>query len=218
MAMGERGLISRLLSPKFGGYLTFATIGRGKESAPGQPTIQDLLDVFNFRQIAPDTKVFGIIGKPVGHSKSPMLYNKAFRSISFNAVFVPLLVDNVKSFLKTYSSTDYAGFTCTIPHKEAVVQFCDEVDPVAKSIGAVNCVIRRQYDGKLYGCNTDYVGAITAIEDGLRASGVQDGSNGSPLAGRLFVVIGAGGAGKAVAYGAKAKGARIVIANRTYGP
>ncbi|KAF5774145.1 putative 3-dehydroquinate dehydratase, Shikimate dehydrogenase [Helianthus annuus] len=216
MAMGERGLISRLLSPKFGGYLTFATLGRGKESAPGQPTIRDLLDVFNFRQIAPDTKVYGIIGKPVGHSKSPMLYNKAFRSIGFNGVYVHLLVDNVKNFLETYSSTDYAGFSCTIPHKEAVVECCDEVDPVAKSIGAVNCVIRRQDDGKLYGCNTDYVGAITAIEDGLRASGVQDGSNGSPLAGRLFVVIGAGGAGKALAYGAKAKGARIVIANRTY--
>ncbi|KAI7756574.1 hypothetical protein M8C21_009884 [Ambrosia artemisiifolia] len=181
MAMGERGLISRLLSPKYGGYLTFATLGRGKESAPGQPTIEDLLDEFNFRQIGPDTKVFGIIGKPVGHSKSPMLYNKAFRSIGFNGVYVHMLVDNVKKFFETYSSSDYAGFTCTIPHKEVVVQCCDEVDPVAK---------------------------VT--------SGVQDGSNGSPLAGRLFVVIGAGGAGKALAYGAKEKGARIVIANRTY--
>ncbi|KAI3828489.1 hypothetical protein L1987_02590 [Smallanthus sonchifolius] len=216
MAMGEKGLMSRILSPKFGGYLTFGTVERGKESAPGQPTIRDLLDLFNFRQIGPDTKVFGIIGKPVGHSKSPMLYNKAFKSVGFNGVFVHLLVDNVKNFLETYSSKDFAGFSCTIPHKETIVQCCDEVDPVAQAIGAVNCVIRRQTDGKLYGCNSDYVGAISAIEDGLRASGVQDGSSGSPLAGRLFVVIGAGGAGKALAYGAKEKGARIVIANRTY--
>ncbi|KAK9065583.1 hypothetical protein SSX86_014984 [Deinandra increscens subsp. villosa] len=216
MAMGEKGLMSRVLSPKFGGYLTFATLERGKESAPGQPTIKDLLDLFNFRQLRPDTKVFGIIGKPVGHSKSPMLYNKAFRSVGFNGVFVHMLVDNVKNFLETYSSRDFAGFSCTIPYKEAVVQCCDEVDPVAKAIGAVNCVIRRQNDGRLYGCNTDYVGAISAIEDGLRASGVQNGSSGSPLADRLFVVIGAGGAGKALAYGAKEKGARIVIANRTY--
>ncbi|XP_076930014.1 bifunctional 3-dehydroquinate dehydratase/shikimate dehydrogenase, chloroplastic-like [Bidens hawaiensis] len=213
MAMGERGLISRLLSPKYGGYLTFGTVERGKESAPGQPTIQDLLDVFNFRQIGPDTKVYGIIGKPVGHSKSPLLYNKAFRSIGFDGVYVHLLVDDVKNFLETY--TDFAGFSCTIPHKEAVVQCCDEVDPTAKLIGAVNCVVRRD-DGTLYGCNTDYVGAITAIEDGLRASGFKDGASGSPLDGRLFVVIGAGGAGKALAYGAKEKGARIVIANRTY--
>ncbi|KAJ0768929.1 putative 3-dehydroquinate dehydratase, Shikimate dehydrogenase (NADP(+)) [Helianthus annuus] len=216
MVMGEKGLMSRVLCPKFGGYLTFGTVEDGKVSAPGQPTIRDLLDLFNFRQLGPDTKVFGIIGKPVGHSKSPLLYNKAFRSVGFNGVYVHMLVDNVKNFLETYSSTDFAGFSCTIPHKESIVQCCDEVDPIAKSIGAVNCVIRRQNDGKLYGCNTDYVGAISAIEDSLRGSGVQNGASGSPLAGRLFVVIGAGGAGKALAYGAKEKGARIVIANRTY--
>nr|GEV55140.1 bifunctional 3-dehydroquinate dehydratase/shikimate dehydrogenase, chloroplastic-like isoform X2 [Tanacetum cinerariifolium] len=183
MVMGEKGLMSRVLCPKFGGYLTFGTLEHGK---------------------------------PVGHSKSPLLYNKAFRSVGFNGVYVHLLVDNVKKFLDTYSSTDFAGFSCTIPHKESLLQCCDEVDPVAKSIGAVNCAIRRPNDGTLYGCNTDYVGAISAIEDSLRGSGVQNGATGSPLAGRLFVVIGAGGAGKALAYGAKAKGARIVIANRTY--
>ncbi|XP_076891762.1 bifunctional 3-dehydroquinate dehydratase/shikimate dehydrogenase, chloroplastic-like [Bidens hawaiensis] len=216
MVMGEKGLMSRVLCPKFGGYLTFGTLENGKVSAPGQPTIRDLLDLFNFRLLGPDTKVFGIVGKPVGHSKSPMLYNRAFRSVGFNGVYVHMLVDNVKNFLDTYSSTDFAGFSCTIPHKESVVPCCDEVDPVAKSIGAVNCVIRRQNDGKIYGCNTDYVGAIFAIEDSLQVSGVQNGGSGSPLAGRLFVVIGAGGAGKALAYGAKEKGARIVIANRTY--
>ncbi|KVH91369.1 hypothetical protein Ccrd_006604, partial [Cynara cardunculus var. scolymus] len=205
MVMGERGLMSRVLCPKFGGYLTFGTLEHGRVSAPGQPTIRDLLDLFNFRQLGPDTKVYGIIGKPVGHSKSPMLYNHAFRSVGFNGVYVHLLVDDVKNFLETYSSTDFAGFSCTIPHKESVVQCCDEVDPIAKSIGAVNCIIRRQNDGKLYGCNTDYVGAISAIEDGLRGSDVQNGSTVSPLAGKLFVVIGAGGAGKALAYGAKEK-------------
>ncbi|KAL9401078.1 hypothetical protein Peur_004927 [Populus x canadensis] len=167
------------------GCLTFGTLESGFVSAPGQPTIKDLLDLYNFRQIGPDTKVFGITGKPVGHSKSPFLYNEAFN--------------------------------CTIPHREAAVKCCDEVDPVAKSIGAVNCITRRQKDGKLFGYNTDYVGAISAIEDGLRASQNVSNAVGSPLAGKLFVVIGAGGAGKALAYGAKEKGARVVIANRTYG-
>lgn len=110
MVMGEKGLMSRVLCPKFGGYLTFGTLENGKVSAPGQPTIRDLLDLFNFRQLGPDTKVFGIIGNPVGHSKSPMLYNKAFRSVGFNGVYVHMLVDNVKNFLETYSSTDFAGF------------------------------------------------------------------------------------------------------------
>lgn len=216
LVMGEKGLISRILCPKFGGYLTFGVMEKGKISAPGQPTIEDLLDLYNFRQIGPDTKVFGIIGKPVGHSKAPILYNTAFKSVGFNGVYVPFLVDNVRNFLSTYSSADFAGFSCTIPHKEAALECCDEVDPVAKSIRAVNCIVKRADDGKLLGCNTDYTGAIIAIESGLRGAKINDSATGSPLAGKLFVVIGAGGAGKALAYGAKEKGARVVIANRTY--
>ncbi|KAL5848141.1 hypothetical protein ACOSQ4_006154 [Xanthoceras sorbifolium] len=216
LVMGERGLISRILCAKFGGFLTFGTLESGIVSAPGQPTINDLLNLYNFRQLGPDTKVFGIIGKPVSHSKSPILYNEAFKSVGFNGVYVHLLVDDVAKFLQTYSSCDFAGFSCTIPHKEAAVKCSDEVDPVAKSIGAVNCIIRRESDGKLFGYNTDYVGAISAIEDGLRAKHNLSSSGSSPLAGKLFVVIGAGGAGKALAYGAKEKGARVVIANRTY--
>ncbi|XP_057484811.1 bifunctional 3-dehydroquinate dehydratase/shikimate dehydrogenase, chloroplastic-like isoform X2 [Actinidia eriantha] len=216
MVMGERGLMSRILCPKFGGYLTFGTLESGIVSAPGQPTIEDLVNLYNFRQIGPDTKVFGIIGKPVSHSKSPILYNEAFKKVGFNGVYLHLLVDDIANFLRTYSSTDFAGFSCTIPHKEAALKCCDEVDPIAKSIGAVNCLIRNSSDGKLFACNTDYVGAITAIEDALRGSHHVMGTTGSPLAGKLFVVIGAGGAGKALAYGAKEKGARVVIANRTY--
>ncbi|PIN14374.1 Pentafunctional AROM protein [Handroanthus impetiginosus] len=216
MVMGERGLMSRLLCPKFGGYLTFGTLEGGKVSAPGQPSIDDLVNLYNFRLIDTDTKVFGIIGNPVRHSKSPKLYNRAFKEAGFNGVFVHLLVDDVAKFFETYSSFDFLGFSCTIPHKEVALTCCDEVDPIAKSIGAVNCVIRRPIDGKLFGCNTDYVGAISAIEAGLQGS--QNGASGvrSPLAGKLFIVIGAGGAGRAIAYGAKEKGARVVIANRTY--
>ncbi|XP_041000947.1 bifunctional 3-dehydroquinate dehydratase/shikimate dehydrogenase, chloroplastic-like isoform X1 [Juglans microcarpa x Juglans regia] len=216
IVMGERGFMSRILCPKFGGFLTFGTIESGIVSAPGQPTMKDLLHLYNLRRIGPDTKVFGIIGKPVHHSKSPILYNEAFKSVCFNGVYIPLLVDDIANFLQTYSSTDFAGFSCTIPHKEAALKCCDEVDPVAKSIGAVNCIIRRPTDGKLVGYNTDYVGAISAIEDGLRGSHNSSNTADSPLAGKLFVVIGAGGAGKALAYGAKEKGARVVIANRTY--
>ncbi|KAJ8573819.1 hypothetical protein K7X08_010330 [Anisodus acutangulus] len=213
MVMGEKGLMSRILCPKFGGYLTFGTLEVGKVSAPGQPTIENLLNLYNFRQLGPDTRIFGIIGKPVSHSKSPLLYNEAFRSVGFNGVYLHLLVDDVANFFRTYASLDFAGFSCTIPHKEAALDCCDEVDPTAKSIGAVNCVVRRP-DGKLFGCNTDYVGAISAIEEALQGS--QPSISGSPLAGKLFLVIGAGGAGKALAYGAKEKGARVVIANRTY--
>ncbi|KAG5016922.1 hypothetical protein JHK85_023058 [Glycine max] len=114
------------------------------------------------------------------------------------------------------SSDSYLYFSVTIPHKEAAIKCCDEVDPVAKSIGAVNCIVRRPTDGKLIGYNTDYVGAVTAIEEGLRGKHNCSSTTISPLASKLFVVIGADVAGKALAYGAKAKGARVVIANRTF--
>ncbi|CAO2834249.1 unnamed protein product [Amaranthus hypochondriacus] len=213
LVMGEKGLISRILCAKFGGYLTFGVLKQGAVSAPGQPTIRDLLDLYNFRLIGPDTKVFGLIGNPVGHSKSPHMYNPAFKSVGFDGVYVPLLVDNVPNFLRTYSSPDFVGYSVTIPHKMAALECCDEVDPIAKAIEAVNCLVKKPRDGKLAGYNFDYVGAIEAIEEGL-----QDGGSVapvSPLAGKLFVVVGAGGAGKALAYGGKAKGARVVIANRT---
>ncbi|XP_062145224.1 bifunctional 3-dehydroquinate dehydratase/shikimate dehydrogenase, chloroplastic-like [Alnus glutinosa] len=214
IVMGERGFISRILSAKFGGFLTFGSIEAGVVSAPGQPSIKDLLDLYNFRLLGPDTKVHGVIGNPIGHSKSPHLYNPAFKSVNFNGIYLPLLVDNVANFLKTYSSPDFVGYSYTIPHKEAGFNCCDEIDPIAKEIGAISCMIKRP-DGNLMGYNVDYLGAIAAIEEGLRANGA-NGASGSPLAGKLFVVMGAGGAGKALAFGGKEKGARVVVANRTY--
>lgn len=216
LCMGERGLISRLLSPKFGGYLTFGTLSKGKESAPGQPTMSDLLDVYSIKQIQADTKVYGIIGNPVSHSKSPILHNASFKALNLNAVYVPFLVDDLSTFFGTYASPDFAGFSITMPHKETACALCHEVDPVAKSIGAVNTITRGSTDGKFSGYNTDYVGAISAIEDGIRGLQSHKDVGVSPLAGRTFVVIGAGGAGRALAFGAKYKGAKVVIANRSY--
>eukprot|EP01018_Ginkgo_biloba_P010731 Gb_22470 [translate_table: standard] len=215
--MSERGLISRILCPKFGGYLTFGSLGLGKELASGQPTLTDLINVYRMKCLGRDTKVFGIIGNPVGHSKGPVFHNQAFKEIGFDAIYVPFLVDNLAEFLRVYSYPDFAGYSVTIPHKEAALECCDEVEPIARSIGAVNTIVRRESDGKLIGYNTDYTGAISAIEDGLKGR-LKSGNweNTSPLSGKLFVVIGAGGAGKALAYGAKQKGARVAIANRNY--
>ncbi|KAJ1687761.1 hypothetical protein LUZ63_019151 [Rhynchospora breviuscula] len=215
LVMSERGLMSRILAPKFGGYLTFGKLDAEKESAPGQPTITELLDIYNFRQITADTKVLGLIANPVKQSKSPILHNKCFKAVGFNGVYLPLLTDDLAKFLDTYLSPDFVGFSCSLPHKVTAVRCCNIVHPVALSIGAVNTLIRRPYDGKLGGFNTDYIGSISAIEDGIKGSSSK-GDAVSPLAGRLVVVVGAGGAGKAVAFGAAEKGARVVVANRTY--
>lgn len=109
IVMGERGLISRLLSPKFGGYLTYGALEAGAISAPGQPTAKDLLDLYNFRLIRPNTSVYGITGKPVGHSKIPLLFNAAFKAVGLNAVYLHFLVDDVEEFFNTYSCIDFAS-------------------------------------------------------------------------------------------------------------
>lgn len=108
--MGQSGLISRLLSPKFGGFLTFGSLASGKESAPGQPTLSDLRNVYGLRRVNRQTKVFGIVGKPVGHSKGPIIHNAAFRDIGYDGIYVPLLVDDLKEFLNIYNNSDFAGF------------------------------------------------------------------------------------------------------------
>ncbi|CDP03556.1 unnamed protein product [Coffea canephora] len=215
-AVGDRGLISQLLGPKYGAIVVWGSLGDKPEL--GLPPLRSIAQVYNLEFINPDTKVFGVISNPVGHSKGPLLHNPAFRHTGYNGIYVPLLVDNIKEFFRVYSSSDFAGFSVGIPHKEAAVGCCDEVDPFAKSIGAVNTIIRRPTDGKLIGYNTDCHACITAIEEALRERQIINGqaSHTSPIAGKLFVLIGAGGAGRAMAFGAKSKGARVVIFNRNF--
>ncbi|KAI3773117.1 hypothetical protein L6452_04316 [Arctium lappa] len=215
-AVGDRGLISQLLGPKYGAFMVSGSLG-GK-SIPGLPPLLSIKNIYKLDNVDVDTKVFGVVSNPVGHSKGPLLHNPAFRYCGYNGIYVPLLVDNIKEFLRVYSCTDFAGFSIGLPHKEAAVACCDEVDPLAKSIGAVNTIVRRPADGKLVGYNTDCDACITAIEDALRERQVSNGEvpNVSPIAGRLFVLVGAGGAGRALAFGARSKGARVVIFNRNF--
>ncbi|KAL6968413.1 hypothetical protein U1Q18_034214 [Sarracenia purpurea var. burkii] len=213
-AVGDRGLISQLLGPKFGAFLVCGSLGN--TSIPGLPPLVSIKQVYKLECINSNTKVFGLISNPVGHSKGPLLHNHAFRHTQYNGIYVPMLVDDINEFFRIYSCTDFAGFSVGIPHKEAAVRCCDEVHPLAKSIGAVNTIIRRPTDGKLVGYNTDCEASITAIEDALRERHVTNGaaSLDSPIAGKVFVLVGAGGAGRALAFGAKSRGARVVIFNQ----
>jgi len=212
LAMGEAGVTSRLLAPKLGGFLTFGALGRGRASAPGQPTLEELRAMYRLPAMTPGTATLGVVGRPVGHSRSPALHNAALSAANADAVYVPLLVEELAPFLATEPFASFKGFSVTIPHKEAALECADEVDPLAAEIGAVNTLVRGE-DGKLRGYNTDCAAAIRAIELGLGA----DPTSADSLAGLTVVVVGAGGAGRAVAFGAKAKGASVVVANRSIG-
>lgn len=215
-SLGERGLISQILCRKFGGFLVYGSM-KG-HSVPGLPSLNMLRQAYKIEHIDVDTKVFGLISKPVSHSKGPILHNPTFQHVKFNGIYVPMFVDDLKAFFSVYSSPDFAGFSVGFPYKEAMIGFCDEVHPLAQLIGAVNTIVRRPDDGKLVGYNTDSEASITAIEDALSEPGCTDGDTSftSLLNGKLFVLVGAGGAGRALAFGAKRRGARLIIFDIDY--
>ena len=207
VTMGEHGHVSRVLGPKFGAFLVFASLEAGREAAPGQVPIRDLLDLYGFRDIGPATRVYGVIANPVAHSMSPAIHNAAFHHCGIDAVYLPFRVDDPADFIPAYKELPVEGYSVTIPHKEAVIPLLDEVQPLATRIGAVNTVVAR--GDRLCGSNTDWSAAVKAIENGLPA--------GEPLAGKTVLLLGAGGASRAIAFGLAERGCRVVLANRTHG-
>lgn len=134
------------------------------------------------------TQFCGVIGKPVGHSLSPAIHNAAFRTSGLNFVYLAWQVDAIGDAIKGLRALgNFRGASVTIPHKVAAMQFLDQVEPTAKRIGAINTIVAEK--GELIGYNTDATGALRA----LRESGVD-------LKGRRIVVLGSGGAARAIAF------------------
>ena len=208
LAMGERGVGSRILARKFGGLLTFASLEEGAGSAPGQLTIDALTNLYRYRSINADTEVFGVAAKPVAHSMSPLIHNTAFAELGLDAVYVPFLVDDITDFLKR-SRPFVRGYSVTLPHKEEAFRNADEVDDLTRKIGSLNTLVARE--GKLVGTNTDITAAIGAMEDALGGKA----GDASPLAGRKVALVGVRGTARAVGFGLVDAGAEVTIYNRT---
>ncbi len=150
------------------------------------------------------TKVVGVFGFPVEHSLSPAMHNAAFAALQLSYIYVPFAVqpDRIGPAVRSLSALGIVGVNLTIPHKESVLPFLDEITQEARDVGAVNTV--HCVDGRLLGDNTDGQGFYTP----LRERGVD-------LAGKAVVVLGAGGAARAVVFRLAREGARITLANRT---
>jgi len=150
------------------------------------------------------TNVVGIIGNPVEHSLSPLMHNAAFKHLNLDYIYVPFLVSNnsLEDAIKGAKSLNIKGLNVTIPHKTEVIKYLDSMDKSAEFIGAVNTV--KFEDDQAIGFNTDGIGAVKAIEE---VSSVKD---------KKVVMLGAGGAARAVAFQILIDGAgSLVIANRT---
>ena len=154
--------------------------------------------------ISGKTKVCAIIGDPVEHSLSPIIHNAAFKELGLNLVYVAFTVTTreLQTAILGAKSLGLWGLNVTMPHKNAVMNYLDEVDSTAKSIGAVNTVLNN--NGRLIGYNTDGNGTMIALQE-----------NGVYLKEKKLVLIGAGGAAKAIAYQAAQDVEELVILNRT---
>ncbi|MCD6389278.1 MAG: shikimate dehydrogenase [Desulfobulbaceae bacterium] len=148
------------------------------------------------------TVIHGIMGDPVTHSLSPAMHNAAFAELGLNCVYVAFPVKDVRSAMDGFRVLGVKGVSVTIPHKQAVISWLDEIDPVAVKIGAVNTLLIRN-DRTIKGFNTDWLGANRALEEHL------------DLAGKTILLLGAGGSARAIGFGLIEAGARVMIASRT---
>ncbi|HEX7897951.1 MAG TPA: shikimate dehydrogenase [Planctomycetota bacterium] len=208
IAMGDFGEPLRILYARYGGRLTYAAIRSGGESAPGQLTVEDLVRLFQVKSMDASTSLYGVIGNPVAHSKSPALFNDVFKRLGMNARYVRLKVDDPGRIRELAEAMELRGMSVTIPHKQALMASLDEADEIAAGIGAANTVTVK--DGRLLGANTDILAAMEAIKD----AAVRKWSHG--IYGMRALVLGAGGVARAIAWGLKREAARVTIANRTF--
>ncbi len=203
MCMGPQGLPSRVLAVQGGALWTFAAGDDDEGTAPGQVSSRLMIDQYRAGSITPTTRVYGVAGNPVAHSLSPPLHNAAFRAAGVDAVYLPLHTTSMGDLLEFTRGLPLHGLSVTMPWKVEILPHLDEVDPLARAIGAVNTVVRRS-DGSLWGTNTD----AAAITEPLGAR--------LPLRGAQVLLLGAGGAARAAAFALGREGADVTILNRTY--
>lgn len=223
LGMGPFGLMSRVLAGKFGGFLTFAALNRAGATAPGQPTIGELLDFYRYRTIGVKTAVYGVIGWPVEHSLSPAVHNAGFEAVGHDGVYLPLAVapefEPLKATLLEFIDhprLDFGGCSVTLPHKENLVRLARQMiddgddrwtlDALSSRCGAANTVaVTRDSLGEAVRIdvrNTD-APAAAALLDGVEV--------------RSAAILGSGGTTRALAAALAATGWKVKVVSREIG-
>jgi len=145
----------------------------------------------------------GVVLHPAGHTRSPAMHNAAYRALGLDAEFLAFDVPpaELERTIARFRREGVRQLAVSIPHKEAMLALVDEVEPVARTIGAINTVLR--VGKRLVGTNTDWLGALRALERVV------------PVAGQRAVVLGAGGTARALVYGLRERGCEVHVLNRT---
>ncbi len=197
--MGEAGLPARILALRQGSALAYAPVAEA--TAPGQVSLDEMKHLYRAHTLTRRSRVYGVIGDPVGHSLSPLLHNTGFAARRLDAVYLRFLVRQLRDFLAAVPEFGIRGFSVTIPHKQTILKHLKECEPLAAQIGAVNTVVVRS-DGSLHGCNTDYVGVLRALEKKLQIKGSR------------VLIFGAGGSARAAAFALSRAGAFVGVCAR----
>lgn len=205
--MGDMGTPSRILCGRVGAPFTYASFHHDRLLAPGQIGYRQMIEQFRYDEIDQKTEIYGVVADPVAHSHSPLVHNTAFAAEGRNAVYLPFRVprEHLADFLADAPRLGVRGLSVTIPHKEAILSVATQVDPEVEKVGAGNTLLFD--DGAVSVFNTDLKAALKCLDDAV----------GSPevLSGRQALVLGAGGAAKAIAYGLASRKMRVAISGRT---
>jgi 3-dehydroquinate dehydratase / shikimate dehydrogenase len=213
--MGDIGQPTRFLALKFGAPWIYAAFNKERGIAPGLPSYDEFRTTYPVKSIDADTKIFGVLGDPVGHSLSPLLHNHMYKKLEVNALYLPFRVPRgqLPNAIQAYEQIPVHGYSVTIPHKEVAATLASEGEPNVQFTRSANTLVRLE-DGKFSAANTDFAAAV----ESLKAHLVERAKD-SPVvqvSQLSMLILGAGGVARSLAYALHREGSQITIASRTY--
>jgi len=207
IAMGSLGVYSRILAEHFGSFLSYTSAYSEPDIpivAPGQVDIRELANIYRFRSITTNTKVYGITGYSPNTARSLHFFNTIFRLDDIDAVYVPFPIDSIETFMELARELEVKGISITAPYKEAVIPFLENQNIEVQKTKTCNTLYYSPYGWQ--GANTEARGFSDSLLTFLGRSNLK----------RMMVtVIGAGGAARAAAWELHRLGAKVLILNRT---
>jgi len=212
ICMGDIGAPTRILGGRCGAPFTYATFNDDRVLAPGQIGWRQMREMYRYDSITAATRIYGVVADPVGHSLSPVVHNAALAAAGIDAVYVPFRVpaEQIDEFLSAASRWPLSGLSVTLPHKESVLRHATAVDGLVQSIGAANTLSFTP--AGIEAANTDATAAVESLAAAL--SGDEQAQKGT-LGVKTAVVLGGGGAARAVAFGLKQRGVEVTVTSRT---
>lgn len=203
ICMGEDGQCTRILSPVIGNAMNYVCLNKAYCTIAGQLTLNEYFNLYHLNKLNRTSKIYALLGDPVSLSVGHILHNQAIEFLNENAVYIKLRVtkNNLSQLISLTKGLPFGGLSITMPLKESILSLLDEIEYSSQPIQAINSV---RYDqGKLIGFNSDGIGAIQALSTRVN------------ITNQKMVILGAGGAARAIAYEALQHKAKVVVLSRT---